>query len=61
MSRRDRSSAPVWRVVLRHSNGRIVKEWERSSRYAAKKLKTSVEEDHNDHDDSYYVEVVPPK
>lgn len=58
VSRRDRKSAPVWRVVLRRRNGRVVKEWERTSKYAAKNLKASVEEDH---DDSYYVEVVPPK
>lgn len=46
----------IYTVTLRRANGRWVKEAQRPSRYAAKKLAEAWEEKY---DDAYYVEIHP--
>ena len=49
-------SKTIYTVTLRRENGRFVKEAQRTSKYAAKKLAQHWEDTH---DSGYYVEINP--
>jgi hypothetical protein len=51
-------SKPIWRVAVRQADGVLVKEHERGSKYAAKKLREALAEKY---DESHSIEVIPPK
>lgn len=54
--KKDKGGKPVLRVVVRRANGRFVREFPVTSKYAAKKRKQSLE---SRYDDTYRVDIEP--
>lgn len=52
--KKDKSGRPELRVVVRYANGRFVKEFPVTSKYAAKKRKRALEARY---DDTYRIEI----